>query len=147
MAYLILSFMVWISAFTGLPIPDKLPIIYMTTAENIHNKVRPNLEYKEDTAFAILAIYVHDDATIWLDENWDVNSLLDLSILLHEVVHHMQYEAEVSYRCKAELERDAYAAQFAWLAAAGVDPYELVGVNALFLHYVTNCPYRPIQSP
>jgi hypothetical protein len=56
----------------------------------------------------------------------------------------MQHHAGVEgVPCKAEaLEKPAYDAQFAFLEAAGVDPYETVGINALMLIFVTNCMSR-----
>jgi hypothetical protein len=45
--------------------------------------------------------------------------------------------------CAAEaLEKPAYDAQFAFLEAAGADPYETIGINALKLIFVTNCMSR-----
>lgn len=139
MYYLMLSLMVWAASFTGLPVPDTMPTIHMTTNQKIFEHVRPNQEYKEDSGFTVRALYDHDTSTIWLNENWNPDNLVDLSIMLHELIHHMQYESGNEYECHAAMEKEAYAAQIAWVEAAGEDPWKLLNMNALFVFYVTTC--------
>jgi hypothetical protein len=50
-------------------------------------------------------------------------------ILLHELVHHLQFEHKREFRCKAEQEREAYALQIRFVEATGRGEVP----NALFM--------------
>ena len=73
--------------------------------------------------------------TIYLAEGWTGLSHADLSVLVHEMVHHMQNLAGLKYHCPQEREKLAYAAQARWLALVGhslEQDFELDGFSLLF---------------
>lgn len=137
MKALILALMTWASAQTGLPVPDTPPIVKHATAEQMHYMAQPGTEYDAASAQQYLGLYAN--GVMWLRDDWDVGNVRDVSVLLHEVVHHMQEEAGAEYRCRVASERVAHEAQFAWLEAAGLDPFETIGMNKLFYVMVTTC--------
>jgi len=60
---------------------------------------------------------VYDDATrtIYLPEGWRGATPAEVSVLVHEMVHHLQNGARLKYECPQEREKLAYAAQERWL--------------------------------
>jgi Zn-dependent membrane protease YugP len=56
---------------------------------------------------------VYDDAnrTIYLSEGWIGVTFADLSILVHEMVHHLQNVGQLKYSCPHAREAVAFAAQ------------------------------------
>ena len=60
-------------------------------------------------------------------------------MLAHEMVHHVQNLAGLTYDCPEARERPAFAAQQAWLARAGSDLAEAFGIDALTLLLRTSC--------
>jgi len=65
-------------------------------------------------------LYSAPRATIYLVRPWDPRDPRDVSVLLHELVHHRQVTARHWY-CDAAQEWDAYRLQERWLAELGLD--------------------------
>lgn len=146
MDVLLTALMLWAANYTGLPVPETPPTVKYVDSCKIHLTAFPDGDCAEDH---LRATAIYDDGTMWLPDNvnWANPSLFQVSILLHEVVHHIQFEAGHtidSTPCPGrDLERPAYAAQAAFLSAAGVeDPLKMMGLNGLTLHFLTSC--RPI---
>jgi len=61
---------------------------------------------------------VYDDATrtIYLPDGWSGKTPAEFSVLVHEMVHHLQNIAQLRYECPQEREKLAYAAQDRWLS-------------------------------
>jgi hypothetical protein len=64
---------------------------------------------------AVVAVYDDATRTIYLPQGWSEASPADRSILVHEMVHHLQRRAQLKYYCPQEREKLAYAAQQRWL--------------------------------
>jgi hypothetical protein len=62
-----------------------------------------------------LAVYSDAKRTIYLSEHWSGATEAELSVLVHEVVHHLQNVAGLKYNCPGDREKIAYQAQAAWL--------------------------------
>ena len=81
------------------------------------------------------AVAVYDDqtSTIFLPDTWKGDTPADLSILVHEMVHHLQSSGHIRYECGGAREAPAYAAQEKWLSLFGrnllsefeIDPFTL----------------------
>ncbi|MCP1167333.1 hypothetical protein NHG85_02120 [Limimaricola sp. ASW11-118] len=69
----------------------------------------------------VVALYDKATGTIYLSEGWTGRSPAEVSILVHELVYHMQAMAGHRFACPAARERLAYRAQDAWLALFGED--------------------------
>ncbi|MFL6833649.1 MAG: DUF6647 family protein [Xanthobacteraceae bacterium] len=67
----------------------------------------------------IVAVYSDEAQTIFLPEGWTGTTPAELSILVHELVHHVQNVAGLKYACPQEREKVAYAAQERWLGLFG----------------------------
>jgi Mlc titration factor MtfA (ptsG expression regulator) len=64
-----------------------------------------------------------------------------VSVLVHEMVHHLQNMAGTTYGCPAAREKLAYAAQQKWLAQAGQDFFEAFETDPMTLLVRTSCGF------
>ena len=61
-------------------------------------------------------------------------------ILLHELVHHLQYLNNVKVTCATEYEGQAVQLQVTWLREQEVDnPIDLLGIDPRFLLMLRQC--------
>jgi uncharacterized protein DUF6647 len=67
----------------------------------------------------ILAIYSDRDETIYLAEGWNSGTAAGVSVLVHEMVHHLQRVLGLRHECPQERETLAYQAQERWLGLFG----------------------------
>lgn len=91
----------------------------------------------------IMAVYHDRLRTIFLRKDWDPRSAADTSVLVHELVHHMQNVAGKRYACPAEREALAFAAQERWLKMFGEDLESAFGITAITLKLRTSCMLLP----
>jgi hypothetical protein len=66
-----------------------------------------------------IAVYSDATRTIYLPEGWTGSTSAELSVLVHEVVHHAQNVLGLKYECPQEREKLAYLAQDRWLSLFG----------------------------
>ena len=66
---------------------------------------------------------VYDDATnkVYLPEGWAGDTPAELSVLVHEMVHHLQNRGKRKFECPREREKLADEAQERWLHLFGGD--------------------------
>jgi hypothetical protein len=120
---LLMAISLWLSASFSLPASDALPAVVFASQSEI-----VALRYKglagspwSATAAAqsgpLEVVSVYDDATktIYLPERWTGRTPADLSVLVHETVHHLQNLAGLKYECPQQREQLAYQAQDQWL--------------------------------
>lgn len=143
MEKLVLALMTWASAQTGLPVPEQHPEIRMIDRCQMQRIYHddPKIDCSGEN-FQVQALYDHRSATMLLPDTWSADKVYDISMLLHELVHHMQAEAGVTaetVKCVGAVEKPAYDAQMAWLKAAGLDPMEVMGINGLAYAFLTAC--------
>jgi hypothetical protein len=73
------------------------------------------------------ALYWIPEHILFLSRHWNPNNEADQSILLHELVHHLQAENKVDFECRMAYEWQAYKLQAEWLREKGYkDPYKLL---------------------
>ena len=88
----------------------------------------------------ILAFYSDADSTIYLPRGWSGRTPAELSMLVHEMVHHVQHIGHLSYPCPEARESMAYSAQSRWLQLFGRDLAGDFGIDRLTLRVSTTCP-------
>lgn len=124
----------WIVAQSHLTFHETPPI-NLIPSEEIQKR------YTDPTSFQIVAFYSVKDRTIYLPDSWQPNALRDRSILLHELVHHLQYLNHVKVTCESEHEFRAFKLQAAWLSEQGVEyPLDLMGVDPRYVLMLSHCP-------
>ena len=89
----------------------------------------------------IVAVYDDEARTIYLPKGWTGATAAELSIVVHEMVHHLQKEKELKYACPEEREQLAFAAQERWLAMYGTNLETEFELDPFTLLVRTNCPY------
>ena len=82
-----------------------------------------------------IALYDPRRKLIHLVRPWHPDQPRDQSVLLHELVHHVQLTSR-SWYCLQETEWQAYRLQEKWLAEAGIDPK----FDWLWIHTLSVCP-------
>src|SRR4051794_37266716 len=63
----------------------------------------------------VIAIYDDVSKTIYLPQGWSGKTPTEVSLLLHEMVHHLQNIGGLQFECSAAREKTAYTAQEYWL--------------------------------
>lgn len=87
-----------------------------------------------------VALYHDATQTIYLPEGWSGSTPAELSVLVHEMVHHFQNVLGLKHECSQEREKLAYIAQDRWLSLFGhslsgdfaLDPFSLLIKIACF---------------
>ena len=127
----------WVGAELGQPIPTLLPKLVFKpvgqvsalrlkqyASEIIQQHGRPD----------ILSIYDSREKIIYLADTWTGATAADLSVLVHELVHHFQEAHQSKFECDAAREAKAFELQEKWLKLFGrslekefqIDPFTLL---------------------
>lgn len=85
---------------------------------------------------------VYDETTeqICLAKPWNASNTKDRGVLLHELVHHVQYQSK-SWACPKATEWEAYKLQEAWLLEKGARP----GFNWMYILLASRCTPRDVH--
>jgi uncharacterized protein DUF6647 len=76
---------------------------------------------QQDNQRKVVAVYNNSIKTIFLSESWTGANPVDVSVLVHEMVHHLQNLGKLKYECPEAREKLAYEAQDQWLKLYGCD--------------------------
>jgi hypothetical protein len=77
--------------------------------------------------------------TIYLPEGWTGRSPSEVSVLVHELVHHLQNVGGLKFECAGERERPAYQAQSRWLELFDKNLAEEFNLDPMTVLVRTNC--------
>ena len=88
-----------------------------------------------------VAVYEAPTRTIYLPEGWSPNSAADVSVLVHEVVHHLQTVGGVKFDCPQQREKLAYQAQNRWLEQFGRDLARAFEVDPFTVLVASSCGF------
>jgi len=153
MEALLTAIVIWISANNWLPATfdhphiERVPSIEMATLRykgllssrqrevTVIQAQESSIEKMRDT----VALYNDQTKTIYLSDKWAGRTPAELSILVHEMVHHLQNEAGKNYECPAEREKLAYEVQDKWLGLFGRNLEGEFEINGLALLVSTSC--------
>jgi len=89
----------------------------------------------------VVAVYDDDGRTIYLSDSWTGSTPAELSVLVHEMVHHLQAASDMRFACPAEREVLAYRAQGAWLGLFGESLESAFGIDAATILVSTVCTH------
>lgn len=92
-----------------------------------------------DRAPEVEAFYDDATRTIYLPAGWTGETPAEVSVLVHETVHHIQNVAGLRYACPEEREKAAYTAQSAWLALSDRTLADTFGLDPMTVLVRTNC--------
>ena len=69
----------------------------------------------------VVALYDDKTRTVFLPESWTGETIAEQSVLVHEMVHHLQNLAGQKFACAGEREKPAYLAQDKFLRQHGLE--------------------------
>ena len=150
---LLTAIVIWLSANYGLPAAfdhpriERVPSIEMATlrykgllmSRQREVSVIEGQEASVEKMRGVVAVYNDQTKTIYLSDKWAGRTPAELSVLVHELVHHLQNEASVTHECPAEREKLAYEAQDKWLGLFGRNLEREFEINGLALLISTSC--------
>jgi hypothetical protein len=96
---------------------------------------------QSDQEHDLEGLYVDAGRTIYLRQGWTGHTPAELSVLVHEMVHHLQNVAGMKYECSQAREKLAYEAQVRWLAQFGLSLVHEFEIDAMTVLIRTNCIY------
>jgi hypothetical protein len=89
----------------------------------------------------VVAVYDSEMKTIYLPEGWTGSTPAELSVLVHEMVHHLQNLSRSKFECPQAREKLAYAAQERWLGLFGRNLLVEFEIDPFTLLVTTGCVY------
>ena len=133
---------IWVGAKLGQPVPASLPRLVFKPADQVavlrfrqyaseiaHPQDRPN----------IISIYDSRAHIIYLRDSWSGATAADLSVLVHELVHHFQEAHQTKFECDAAREAKAFELQEKWLRLFGESLEEEFQIDPFTLLVRTSC--------
>jgi len=136
----------WLSTQFDLPAVQSHPRIELVPSEKIealrYRGFLPNGGMEEalnsrsatSSESDTVAVYSDSAQTIYLPQGWTGSTVAEQSILVHEMVHHIQHLAGLKYECPQAREKLAYMAQDRWLNLFGgslAQDFDLDGFSLL----------------
>jgi hypothetical protein len=89
-----------------------------------------------------VAAFYHDmTRTIHLPAGWTGATAAEISVLVHEMVHHLQNMAGLRYACPQAREALAFEAQERWLALSGKSLAGEFGLDGMTMLVRTRCMF------
>jgi hypothetical protein len=89
----------------------------------------------------VFAIYDDASRTIYLPQHWTGKTPAEVSLLVHELVHHLQNVSGAKFDCAGEREKVAYRAQLRWLELFEKTLAEEFDLDPMTLLVRTNCTH------
>jgi hypothetical protein len=137
-ANVIRDYIKWIVDQTGWPTAD-VPPIETTSLDDLAKMLLGPSSGLEGIRPA--ALYSKNEHLIYLATTWKKDDVLDQSILVHELVHHLQTENHIQLECWGRYEAQAYELQIRWLRTQGIeDPYRLLHTTRAAVDSLAECP-------
>ena len=142
MTTLLLALLAWIGVHTGHAVPttrDELPAVERLDPVAMQRVVYPRASGERLAQRSVLGAYDRHrgvNGTIYLSTELDLADEASHEVLVHELVHFLQYRSGRSYRCVGRMEAEAYAVTRAWLAARGLPDRH----DDVTIFFASKCP-------
>ena len=122
MEALLTAIVLWLSINFPLPANLNHPgIKFVSAAEMIAtlNKSQPQRSgvSASEISWDVVSLYSNESKTIYLMDVWTGKTPAELSILVHEMVHHLQNVGQLKFACPEEREELAYKALVTFIRA------------------------------
>jgi len=120
---------------------SKMDLAMMTAQDRAHFQGLTQAEAIDQlTQRQVVALYDNASKTIFLPDDW-IGTLVDQSVLVHEMVHHIQNLAELKFECPMAREKLAYLAQDKWLGRFGMSLEREFDVDMFTVLISSACVY------
>jgi hypothetical protein len=143
---LLTAIVVWLSANYNLPSTFEHPRIEFTSAKDMTAHFYEGIARREQAGMIlnqpegeVVSLYSNETKTIYLLDGWKGKTPGELSMLVHEMVHHLQSVGQIKFGCPQEREKLAYKAQDDWLGLFGRDLMQDFQIDPFSLLVKTNC--------
>jgi hypothetical protein len=150
---LLTAIVLWLSANSNLPATFEHPAIkFVPPSQMATLRYKTLISPQQRTSIPVnknlsqlgnmrkvVAIYDNRRKIIYLSNKWTGRTAADISVIVHEMVHHLQYAAGVQYECPSEREKLAYEAQAKWLALFGHSLESEFQIDRLTMLVTTSC--------
>ena len=143
---LMTAIVLWLAANFELPATPEHPRVEFVPPATITalrykgiSGEQPNSPTEKTGQREVVAVYDAATSTIYLPQGWTGSTPAELSVLVHEMVHHLQSRANLKFECPRGQEKLAYEAQERWLQLFGRDlerDFEIDGFTRLA---ITSC--------
>ena len=158
MKELVIGLMLWISTMTGWAVPPVPEVLYsdgVNLKHMLYGCDNPRTEEATEICSRIgeidiigtrkdttMGLYDHEKKIVYLNHTLKKqNKVIHDSVLLHELIHHMQFHNKVKFRCLGELEEIAYMLQDKWLQKKGKKSvFEELEISPLYFYIIIQCP-------
>jgi hypothetical protein len=155
METLLTAIILWLSANFELPANYEYPRIELASNSTMRTLYyqnfllgnRPGIDATDNKApdapraTELVAVYSNASKTIYLPQGWTGKTPAELSILVHEMVHHLRNVGGLKYECPQARERLAFVAQERWLRMYGTDLEKEFSIDPFSLLVLSNCGY------
>lgn len=150
---LLTAIVTWLSFNLELPANYGHPVVEFASQQEIERLHRTGVSLEKFSSYTvnnptasggrsdIVAVYSEESRTITLEDTWTGVSPAELSVLVHEMVHHLQAVSELKYECAGARERLAYEAQEKSLGHFGRSIEAEFGIDQFTLKVLTTCEY------
>ncbi len=95
----------------------------------------------QSTQRQVVALYDSKSRTIFLPDDWIGKTPAEQSVLVHEMVHHIQNLAQLQFECPMAREKLAYLAQDKWLRQFGTSLEKEFDVDIFTVLISSACMY------
>jgi hypothetical protein len=139
------SLVVWLSKNFDLPVHFGHPTIKFVPAQAVV-AMRYAAFLNDSTKAAavqgdVVSVYNTDTHTIYMRDDWKGVTPAEVSVLVHEMVHHLQTLARLKFACPQEREQMAFRAQQRWLSAFDTDLEREFDLDAFSLLVHSRCGF------
>ena len=148
MEALLTAIVVWLSANYALPASCEHPRIEFVSAKEMNSHFYEGVAREQHAAIVlnqpeldVVSLYSNETKTIYLLDGWKGRTPGELSMVVHEMVHHLQNVGQVKFACAQEKEKLAYKAQDDWLGLFGRNLMQEFQIDPFSLLVKTNCFY------
>ena len=128
----------WVADELGAPAPAVLPRIEFADSERMR-RLRYGADGDAPPTLSVVALYDDAAGTIFLPGDWTGSTPAEMSILVHEMVHHLQNASGRAFDCPGAREAEAFELQERWLALSGETLAEAFELTPLTLFVLTSC--------
>ena len=112
MKEILTALMIWLGANTPFNTNHDIPSILFVTQAQMEEMFYKGTNKMPNT---LHGLYDKESDTIILSDQWDRRKAWDMGVLLHEMVHYLQDQNNMKFRCPAEMEKDAWPIQQKYL--------------------------------
>ncbi len=133
---------IWVGAKLGQPVPTSLPRLVFKPSNQVavlRFKQYASEMVQQQALPTIISIYDARENTIYLRDTWSGATAADLSVLVHELVHHFQEVHQAKFECEAAREAKAFELQEKWLKLFGESLEEDFQIDPFTLLVRTSC--------